>query len=860
MKKIFLFGLGILISTATFAATVNNIPTKYEGDGLDATEFNSIVEVLDGVHNISGRIGIGTVPDTDVKLDVEGMIKVTPLETGGVCNSTLEGAIYLSSLVSHWYGCNGTSWIQLNNDGGGGSGCTPDCSCAVSTCVGLTCSDGCDGTCNGTLIDIWTPDVSTVCAGVSFEQTSNCGNTQTATGTKNCSGGCEDSFWTPDTNTVCVGGQLEQTSDCGNTRTVDGTKPVVDGGWSDYTWSCTGEVAMVEQEENISNIFRWFTANLFAAALPTDPIDPTDPTIPESRYGVRTCTNPEPSCGGNDCVGSATLTVACGAGEICVGGVCTGETCTPDCSCASSTCVGSTCSDGCGGTCSGTQTSVDGGWSAWGAWYCGYATQGNPSTTLTRSRSCSNPYAVCGGASCTGDSTETISCANGMICSDGACITPSTYYWYTGTWGDCTLPSPLDNTCDGTENRTVECRESSTNNVVADSFCSDQEEPFASQSCVAVVGTTCGTSSGGYTMMCNALGDCVVDNPCLPDHNTTGCDGYGTDVYWFDNCGVQNDIYEDCGGAGCQNGVCLDGSCPAVSMDDNCILAATANGGTSGSCYTGYTGTCSYRCVNGTWSMESSNCVICTTHDHKDCYGGDSWWYNSCNEREDKSSDCLYGCSGAGVCDSFSCGDDSMYDQEGNAYNTVQIGSQCWMEEDMATDESNSGTALTEGTSGEYRVHSGDYLYTLDAANKICPSGWVLPSDSNYKTLEGYLGMSSTEQNALDWRGGEGNEMASDLSVSMAGYYVQDTAQWSNDNSHHLWTSTLSGTGAFCASYAGGNPHDQICYYNRQLTNSSWPSGADDQVNRLKLNTGEPNDYLKLSVRCLKTSGGGGTN
>ena len=32
----------------------------------------------------------------------------------------------------------------------------------------------------------WTPATSTVCSGTSFTQTSNCGNTRTATGTKNC--------------------------------------------------------------------------------------------------------------------------------------------------------------------------------------------------------------------------------------------------------------------------------------------------------------------------------------------------------------------------------------------------------------------------------------------------------------------------------------------------------------------------------------------------------------------------------------------------------------------------------------------------------------------------------------------------
>ena len=66
--------------------------------------------------------------------------------------------------------------------------CTPSCTCASSTCIGQTCSDGCGGTCAGTKCcdTSWSPDPSTICSGISFTQTSNCGNTRSATGTKSC--------------------------------------------------------------------------------------------------------------------------------------------------------------------------------------------------------------------------------------------------------------------------------------------------------------------------------------------------------------------------------------------------------------------------------------------------------------------------------------------------------------------------------------------------------------------------------------------------------------------------------------------------------------------------------------------------
>ena len=119
MKKIFFFGLGISLSIflagIAFAATVTvTIPDKAEGDSLTAAEFNQIVDVLEGVQNITGSIGIGTAPDTSVKLDIDGSMKLAPQSSGGTCSTSLEGVVYVKT-DGHWYGCNGTGWMQLDN-------------------------------------------------------------------------------------------------------------------------------------------------------------------------------------------------------------------------------------------------------------------------------------------------------------------------------------------------------------------------------------------------------------------------------------------------------------------------------------------------------------------------------------------------------------------------------------------------------------------------------------------------------------------------------------------------------------------------------------------------------------------------
>ncbi|GEM_PF-5485730 len=719
--------------------------------------------------------------------------------------------------------------------------------CEATTCVGSTCDNNCDPNAAGTMESTtWTPDLDSECEGVPFTQTgTECGETREAIGTGTGAGCCVPDTPCPAADRICIGENC--TDSCENR--VDGTMSPLDGGWADWIWSCSegGEVA---QGANLLNP-NWLSASLIGQETPPGPL--------ARIYGTRTCDNPEAQCGGADCVGVATMTIPCEEGEICRDGSCAEPSCTADSSCAASTCIGSTCTDSCGNVYDGTLPSQDGGWTVpWSAWTC---SSWNPSTALVRSRSCTNPSPACGGANCEGNSTEIDACDAGEICSNNECITATTYYWNTGDWGTCSLPNPLDNTCNGTETRTVLCKETASGNTVDDSNCTETK-PDETQGCVAVDGTSCGTTGGGAPMVCND-GVCTStwnENECFEEcRDATTVYPYSCSdlpVSYWDNYSVGTACTTGSGSSGeCDgNGVCVASVCSATTMD-HCDLPETSSGGTAGSCDSTTTGACEYACNAGTWEANSNSCV-CTTHDHKDCYSENSWWYNSCDDREDQYAECQYGCTN-GICDSFSCGDDEMYDQEGNSYATNMIGTQCWMKEDLATDEDENGNALTSGVSGEYRTDGGDYFYTLDASLKVCPSGWHLATDSEWKTLESQLGMASSHLDALDWRGGEGNELETEFDSSMPGHFNVDGNR-DGIPDHHFWTSTLSGTGAFCASYAGGNPKDIICYYDRQITNYSYPSGANDQIRRLKRDTGEPNDYLKLSVRCLKDGGGGG--
>lgn len=94
----------------------------------------------------------------------------------------------------------------------------------------------------------------------------------------------------------------------------------------------------------------------------------------------------------------------------------------------------------------------------------------------------------------------------------------------------------------------------------------------------------------------------------------------------------------------------------------------------------------------------------------------------------------------------------TITDYDGNVYNTVTIGTQTWMKENLKALHYSDGSAITEVFAyGNEESNVANYgrLYTWNAAMKnslletaqgVCPSGWHMPTVAEYDVLINFLG------------------------------------------------------------------------------------------------------------------------
>ncbi len=215
----------------------------------------------------------------------------------------------------------------------------------------------------------------------------------------------------------------------------------------------------------------------------------------------------------------------------------------------------------------------------------------------------------------------------------------------------------------------------------------------------------------------------------------------------------------------------------------------------------------------------------------------------------------------------------SVTDYDGNIYNTVKIGNQCWMRENLRTEHYSDGTEIAMGNtysnSTPYRYNPDNdhsvvatygYLYnwtavihpsTSSSVNRsgvqgICPEGWHVPSEAEWMQLFDFV--SSQSENVC-------NSNTSYIAKSLAatrGWYTHDgTCSIGNDRT----TNNVTGFSALPAGfYALGNYFtfgDYVSYWSATENSNSKVFGHSLIYYDAIVYNGDVDKDNAISVRCL---------
>lgn len=127
--------------------------------------------------------------------------------------------------------------------------------------------------------------------------------------------------------------------------------------------------------------------------------------------------------------------------------------------------------------------------------------------------------------------------------------------------------------------------------------------------------------------------------------------------------------------------------------------------------------------------------------------------------------------------------------RDNQVYDSVRLGTQTWMKQNVNYNV--SGSKCPADISDSCKKYGK--LYTYTQATSACPTGWHLPTDAEWKTLETHYGMTQTEVDAFSTsstdRGTRRDSLldSKGFNALYSGYYVNSTTYYYNGTVTSFW-------------------------------------------------------------------------
>jgi len=207
----------------------------------------------------------------------------------------------------------------------------------------------------------------------------------------------------------------------------------------------------------------------------------------------------------------------------------------------------------------------------------------------------------------------------------------------------------------------------------------------------------------------------------------------------------------------------------------------------------------------------------------------------------------------------------ALTDHDGNEYNTVTIGDQVWMAENLKVTHYRNGDPISKimDNSSWENTDEGAYcnfnnndanadtygsLYNWHAANdrrELAPEGWRVPTDEDWKDLEIHMGMTQTHADYEGtWRGSDQGGQLKETGLE----------HWASPNTgaSDMWNFTALPTGARLESGSFVSQYTETRYWTNRRSQSAWHRNLSNDEDRIYRGTSDHNNGF--SIRLIKNN------